>query len=97
MNHLDEILTVLRDNGKLQSDIRFCESGELCFTWLALKQVLAQASGHRHIRSDLKIVGNGWWLERDQWDGDDFWVFKTTPNQSRALLDEIYDLNIFAY
>lgn len=34
--------------------------------------------GHR-INLDLKIVGKDWWLEREEYDGSEWWVFKTMP------------------
>lgn len=35
--------------------------------------------GSAEIREDLLIVGDGWWLERDEYDGSEWWVFRTKP------------------
>ena len=35
--------------------------------------------GLAEIREDLLIVGKDWWLERDEYDGSEWWVFRTMP------------------
>ena len=35
--------------------------------------------GLNKIRLDLVVVGKGWWLERDEYDGSEWWVYKEQP------------------
>lgn len=35
--------------------------------------------GAAEIREDLVIVGKNWWLERREYDGSEWWVFRTMP------------------
>lgn len=35
--------------------------------------------GAVEIRSDLKIIGWNWWLERGEYDGSEWWELKTKP------------------
>ena len=36
--------------------------------------------GFNNISLNLKIVGDTWWLERDEYDGAEWWSFKEHPN-----------------
>ena len=35
--------------------------------------------GGNEIAGDLVIVGDNWWLERGEYDGSEWWEFKTLP------------------
>lgn len=35
--------------------------------------------GGKQINLYLKVVGDNWWLERGEYDGADWWEFKTIP------------------
>lgn len=35
--------------------------------------------GSAEIREDLVIMGDGWWLERNEYDGSEWWVYCTPP------------------
>ena len=35
--------------------------------------------GSAEIRMDLIIIGKDWWLERDEYDGSEWWKFLTMP------------------
>ena len=37
--------------------------------------------GGNEIELSLKIVGDSWWLERAEYDGSEWWDFKTLPAQ----------------
>ena len=44
--------------------------------------------GSAEIRTDLKIIGWNWWLERAEYDGAEWWELKTQPfipNESRKI------------
>lgn len=50
--------------------------------------------GCAEINESLVIVGNNWWLERGEYDGSEWWEFKTVPKLSRKAIvvepEEIY-------
>jgi len=35
--------------------------------------------GGEEINTSLKVVGSNWWLERHEYDGSEWWEFKTMP------------------
>jgi len=38
--------------------------------------------GSAEIATDLVIVGNTWWLERGEYDGSEWWTYKTMPRRT---------------
>lgn len=46
-------------------------------------------NGFGGVRVDfgLKIVGDSWWLERAQYDGSEWWEFKTMPTPPELELE----------
>lgn len=38
--------------------------------------------GSNEVQSDLFVVGDGWWLERGEYDGSEWWEFKTLPTRA---------------
>ncbi len=39
--------------------------------------------GGAEVATDLKIVGDDWWLERGEYDGSEWWEFKTLPQKPK--------------
>lgn len=37
--------------------------------------------GGVNVATNLLIVGNDWWLERDEYDGSEWWEYKTIPHK----------------
>ena len=37
--------------------------------------------GETEVKDDLQIVGANWWLERHEYDGSEWWEFKSLPTQ----------------
>lgn len=48
---------------------------------LPSKLIIIAGYGAAHVPTDLAIVGKGWWLERGEYDGSEWWNFKETPKQ----------------
>lgn len=42
--------------------------------------------GGNEIEGSLKIVGADWWLERGEYDGSEWWEFKTMPKRPDAAI-----------
>ena len=82
-NLLTETQVVLQSHNKDFKDVRFITNGT---DEIPLESFLKLANknyddgyGKTHVNMDLKIVGSNWWLERHEYDGSEWWEFKTIP------------------
>jgi hypothetical protein len=86
VNLLEETLKKLQENGKSEKDVLFVESFPLVTDWDSFKRnanfEYDNGYGCNEISLGLKIVGDTWWLERDEYDGSEWWNFKTHPDAS---------------
>jgi hypothetical protein len=41
--------------------------------------------GHPEVAMDLMIVGDDWWLERKEYDGNEWWEFCQKPNEPKDI------------
>ena len=87
-NLLKETIEVLRENGKSEEDVLWCGSEEFgWFTWEDFKELAdfeyCNDYGLQEIASDLLVVGKDFWLERHQYDGAEWWEFKTLPKKPK--------------
>lgn len=48
--------------------------------------------GSTEVRESLVVVGDDWWLERAEYDGSEWWEFKTMPIRPKEVR---YDAKIF--
>jgi hypothetical protein len=84
-NLLKETLEVLENINKTVKDVLWVGSrdGEYCISWEDFEKIsdinYDSGYGSNEIISDLVVVGNNWWLERGEYDGSEWWNFKTTP------------------
>ena len=84
-NLLDETILVLKENGKTIEDIVWVGSkgGQYILPLSEIEIVLNidydSGYGAQEIASDLVIVGKDWWMERDEYDGSEWWSFKKIP------------------
>lgn len=90
-NLLEETLSVLTRNGKTESDVLWVGSREVKISWdnfVKLADVeYDDGFGTQEVATDLLIVGDGWWLERLEYDGSEWWSFKTTPEEPIELIE----------
>ena len=84
MNLLKETIKKLEDNGKFQADVLWC--GSDTFGWFMWGEFIAIADveydpgfGGAEVAVDLLVVGKDFWLERHEYDGSEWWEFKTLP------------------
>lgn len=85
-NLWEETLEVLRDHGKTFEGVRYIQGSDFKITKENFERLAKQANYHSgfgaaHVPTDLTIVGKGWWLERGEYDGSEWWDFKETPKQ----------------
>jgi len=106
MTLLKETIEKLKDVNKLESDVLWCgkiESGEYdfedqtigYFTWKEF-EILADRTydsgfGSPEVNKYLIIVGKDWWLERHEYDGSEWWEYKTMPKKPKKNVIKIFN------
>lgn len=84
-NLYEEIETILVENGKSIKDILWAGAEDYGvipldrFFKIAKETNYSAGFGGTEVAEDLKVVGDSWWLERDRYDGSEWWEFKTMP------------------
>lgn len=85
MNLLVETMEDLQANGKSPDDVLWCGSRDIHMDWttFAANADVDYDSGHgaAEVAQDLLIVGDNWWFERGEYDGSEWWEFKTAPKK----------------
>lgn len=83
INLLEETKRVLEDYGHTLSDIVWVG----CYDYrIEIDQFIELANvvydngyGSEEVATDLLVVGNDWWLERHEYDGSEWWEYKSMP------------------
>jgi hypothetical protein len=90
MNLLKETLYILEQNNKSEKDILWIGNLQFKITWENFKQIADveydSGYGSSQVAQDLLIVGNGWWLERGEYDGSEWWSYKETPRMPNGTI-----------
>lgn len=90
-NLLKETLEALKSNNKTENDIKWVGSPKCYFTWEEFKKVadIEYDSGYggQEVATDLLIVGEDWWLERHEYDGSEWWEFKSHPQKPEKKIE----------
>lgn len=86
MNLLAETLKVLEKNGKAPSDVEWVGTRSVAASWRRFASLAAgldynNGFGAVVVSEQLVVVGNDWWLERHEYDGEEWWEFKTIPKR----------------
>jgi hypothetical protein len=86
INFYQETINALTQFNKRVEDVKFVTTGtEQCNIYQFFKLIgnfqYDNGFGTHYISLDLKIVGNGWWLERHEYDGSEGWTFKEMPQR----------------
>ncbi len=83
-NLLKETQEILKEKNKSLSDVMWCGSEE--FGWFSVDKFKEIADidydsgyGGQEIAKDLLLVGKDFWLERGEYDGSEWWEYRTTP------------------
>lgn len=83
MTLLEETIDIIKESGYSESDILYCTSQGFWFSWDNYKHIANIDHKERwsslDIPSDLVIVGNNFWLERDFSYYNRYFVLKTFP------------------
>lgn len=98
-NLKEETLQALKDCGKTIEDVLWVSNGKVRFPIDAFLKVADRlyddGYGGTEVIRDLVIVGNNWWLERAEYDGSEWWEFKTLPYQPVCIKKDVCDCDIF--
>ena len=82
-NLLEETLDILRKNGKEEDRVRWVGNRTTQATWAEFKtaadRTYDNGYGAAAVAIDLVVVGDGWWLERWEYDGAEAWSYHTCP------------------
>ena len=85
MNLLQETKDTLKENGKTIRDILWVGSENFyvdLIEFIEVADVEYDGSyGASEVAEDLIVVGKDWWLERHEYDGSEWWEFKTMPKK----------------
>lgn len=93
LNLYEETTAFLREHGKTWEDVWYVVADEdpayntvkgrmpvARFKALAKKIDYDDGFGGNEISLGLKLVGAGWWMERHEYDGSEWWEFKARPS-----------------
>ena len=89
-NLKQETLDALAENGKTIDDVRWIGNG----TEIPIDEFLKVADrvyddgfGGAEVQH-IYVVGDYWWLERGEYDGSEWWEFKTLPKKPTITADD---------
>ncbi len=94
INLLRETLDELDQNGKETSDVLWVGDDNFKTTWENFEKIAKDCNydngyGGAEVYQNLKIVGKDWWLERGEYDGSEWWEFKTLPTEPKTINEMI--------
>ena len=98
MNLVKETIERIKEEGHLELDIEWVGSkdGKYGMSWDSFKETFGRIEydcgyGCQEVAKDLVVVGDGWWLERREYDGAEGWSFKSMPvaHKSQLSFDKI--------
>ena len=79
---------ILEENGKTIFDVLWFGTKEAVFD-VDIQKLFSvdydDGFGGQEIPSELIVVGEDWWLERHEYDGSEWWEFKTMPVKPTAI------------
>lgn len=83
-NLLEETIKFLSEMGKQEADVLWVgQEHGAHMSWDEFKRranfEYDSGFGGQEILSDLVVVGKDWWLERYEYDGSEWWGFKSHP------------------
>lgn len=83
VNLLKETIGVLNENGKNPANVLWVGDTTLHFSWKDFEKMADReydgGFGGAEVLRKLLIVGDDWWLERHEYDGSEWWEYKSLP------------------
>lgn len=108
-NLLDETLEYLEEYGKTLDDVLYIQGDDFeitkeNFVSVATYTDYDSSYGAQHVPKDLVLVGEDWWIERYEYDGAEWWIFKSIParkqymknitNLHKGMWDTLKEMNV---
>ena len=85
MNLLNETIEKLKEHNLSPKDVLWVGSRSVKTSWDNFAQIANveydEGFGAAKVATDLLIVGKDWWLEREEYDGAEWWSFRTPPRE----------------
>ena len=85
MNLKAETIKILKAHKKTFKDIKWIGGADFTIPtelfWKLADKNYDEGYGGTKVADDLVIVGGDWWLERAEYDGSEWWEFKTLPTK----------------
>jgi len=85
MNLLTETVEMLDEVGRSSADVEFVSWKEFYCSWPEFETAADfeydSGYGGAEVEVSLRVVGKDWWLERGEYDGSEWWEFKTLPEK----------------
>lgn len=78
---LDDVLEELDRANKTPDDVRWVGSrdGNKALSWVEFVPIAAQYDIHDGLPLDLVVVGDDWWIDNNEEEGEQFWAYRTQP------------------
>ena len=88
MNLLNETIDELNAYDKSPDDILWISDGETYCDWNTFAKLANKeydsGFGLSEVNLSLIVVGNDFWLERQEYDGSEWWTFKKFPTKPQS-------------
>lgn len=101
MNLKEETLEVLRIHGKSKEDVKYVCGEDFQISlgqfWELSDTEYDSSYGAPEIAQDLMLIGDDFFMERDEYDGSEWWDFRTMPDLSKLPTREITVLSVRQY
>ena len=99
-NLLTETLNVLKSNGKTPEDVIFIGDGKYHTDWNGFEKVANieydNGYGGNEVSLSIKVVGDGWWLERWGYDGSEGWWYREKILKGeKKVLFSVFNYNCY--
>lgn len=90
-NLKEETIKILEEHKRKPEEIKWvgCKSFKIPISefWKLADEFYDCGYGSTEVAEDLLIVGDNWWLERHEYDGAEWWEYKTVPNEPDKIID----------
>lgn len=85
-NLWEETMKILAAHGKTFKDVLYIQGSDFRITKKNFEKVAKKSNydsgyGAAEVAEDLVIVGDSWWLERHEYDGNEWWEFNEKPRK----------------
>ncbi|WP_419791597.1 hypothetical protein [Staphylococcus chromogenes] len=88
-NLLNETIEALSNNGLTFEDVLWIGCKDYAISIDEFKKLANveydSGYGAPKVATDLKIVGENWWLEREEYDGSEWWQFRSKPINPKRI------------